>query len=155
MKGSFFSALAARDRVNKGAYRGGHPLLIDHISSWMFPTPRKRIREHTWRKFLTNLKTMYKEIGLALYRDLYRSLTIRISEDCFNVKKKKTSRLIPRLFQWSKEKSVTFRSYTFLNVNNVADMTCQRFMSRYKVVDRHFAHLCLLPSPFFSLIFFY
>ncbi len=29
---------------------------------------------------------MYKEMGLALYRDLYRYLTIRISEDCFNVK---------------------------------------------------------------------
>ncbi len=30
---------------------------------------------------------MYKEMGLALYRDLYRSLTIRISKDRFNVKK--------------------------------------------------------------------
>jgi hypothetical protein len=67
--------------------RGGHPLLIDHIASGMFPTPRKRIREHTWRKFLTKLKIMYKEMGLALYRDLYRSLTIRISKDRFNVKK--------------------------------------------------------------------
>jgi hypothetical protein len=55
--------------------RGGLPLLIesymDHISSGMCPTPRKRIREHTWRKFLTKLKIMYKEMGLALYRDLY------------------------------------------------------------------------------------
>jgi len=48
--------------------RGGHPLLIDHISSGMFPTPRNGIREHTWRKFLTKLKIMYKEIGLALYQ---------------------------------------------------------------------------------------
>jgi hypothetical protein len=30
---------------------------------------------------------MYKEMGLALYSDLYRSLTIRISKDPFNVKK--------------------------------------------------------------------
>jgi hypothetical protein len=43
---------------------------MDHISSGMFPTPRKRIREHTRRKFLTKLKIMYKEMGLALYRDL-------------------------------------------------------------------------------------
>jgi hypothetical protein len=50
---------------------------IDHIPSGMFPMPRKRIREHTWRKFLTKIKIMYKEMGLALYRDLYRSLTIR------------------------------------------------------------------------------
>ncbi len=49
--------------------------------------PRKRIREHTWRKFLTKLKIMYKEMGLALYRNLYQSLTIRISKDRFNVKK--------------------------------------------------------------------
>jgi hypothetical protein len=48
--------------------------------------PRKRIREHTSRKFLTKLKIMYKEMGLALYRDLYRLLTIRISKDRFNVK---------------------------------------------------------------------
>jgi hypothetical protein len=52
------------------------PLLIenymDHVSSGMFPKPRKRIRDHTWRKFLTKLKIMYKEIGLALYRDLYQ-----------------------------------------------------------------------------------
>jgi hypothetical protein len=72
----------------RGGGRRGFPLLIesymDHISSGMFPTPRKRIREHTWRK----LKIMYKEMGLALYRDLYRSLTIRISKDCFNVKKR-------------------------------------------------------------------
>jgi hypothetical protein len=67
--------------------RGKHPLLIDHISSGMFPTPRKRIREYTWRQFFTKLKIMYKEMGLALYRDLYRSLTIRISKDRFNVKK--------------------------------------------------------------------
>jgi hypothetical protein len=70
-----------------GGGRGGHPLQIDHISSGMFPTPRKRIREHTWRKFLTKLKIMYKEMGLALYRDLYPSLTIRISKNRFNVKK--------------------------------------------------------------------
>jgi hypothetical protein len=70
-----------------GRGRGGHPLLIDHISSGMFPKPRKRIREHTWRKFLTKLKIMHEEMGLALYRDIYRSLTIRISKDCFNVKK--------------------------------------------------------------------
>jgi hypothetical protein len=51
---------------------------MDHVSSsclllfsGMFPTPRKRIREHTWRKFLTQLKIIYKEMGLALYRDLY------------------------------------------------------------------------------------
>jgi hypothetical protein len=60
---------------------------MDHFSSGMFPTPRKRIRDYTWRKFLPKLKIMYKEMGLALYRDLYRSLAIRISKDCFNVKK--------------------------------------------------------------------
>jgi hypothetical protein len=43
-------------------------------------------------------------MGLALYRDLYRSLTIRISKDRFNVKK--TLRPKPRLFQSSKEVSV-------------------------------------------------
>jgi hypothetical protein len=62
--------------------RGGHPLLIDHISSGIFPTPRKRIREHKWRKYLTKLKIVYK----IVYRDLYRSLTIRTSKDPFNVK---------------------------------------------------------------------
>jgi hypothetical protein len=71
--------------------REGLPLLIenfvDHVSSGMFPMPRKRIRDHTWNIFLTKLKMMYKEMGLALYRDLYRSLTIRISKDRFNVKK--------------------------------------------------------------------
>jgi hypothetical protein len=60
---------------------------MDHISPGMFPTPRKRIREHTWRKFVGKLKIMYKEMGLALYRDLYQSPTIRISKDRFNVKK--------------------------------------------------------------------
>jgi hypothetical protein len=60
---------------------------MDHVSLGMFPTPRKIIRDHTWRKFLPKLKIMYKEMGLALYRDLYRSLTIRISEDHFNVKR--------------------------------------------------------------------
>jgi hypothetical protein len=30
---------------------------------------------------------MYQEMGFALYLDLYQSLTIRISKDCFNVKK--------------------------------------------------------------------
>jgi hypothetical protein len=95
--------------------------LIDHISSGMFPMPRKRIREED---ILTKLKIMYKIMGLALYRDLYRLLMIRISKDRFNVK----SRPIPRLFQRSKEKSVTSRSYTFLNVNDVANMTCRRFM---------------------------
>jgi hypothetical protein len=60
---------------------------MDHVSSGMFPTPRKRIKDHTWRKFLTKLKIMYKEMGLALHRDLYRSLMIRISNDHFNVKK--------------------------------------------------------------------
>jgi hypothetical protein len=50
---------------------------MDHISSGMFPTPRKRIREHTWRKFFTKLKIMYNEMGLALYRDLYRMLTAK------------------------------------------------------------------------------
>jgi hypothetical protein len=33
---------------------------------------------------------MYKDMGLALYSDLYQSLTIRISKDCFNVKKHRT-----------------------------------------------------------------
>jgi hypothetical protein len=33
---------------------------------------------------------MDKEMGLALYRDLYRSLTIRIFRDRFNVKKHHT-----------------------------------------------------------------
>jgi hypothetical protein len=67
----------------KGGVEGrvGHPLLIDHISSGMFPTPRKRIREHTWRKFLTKLKIMFKEMSLVLYRNLYRLLTIRIFKD--------------------------------------------------------------------------
>ncbi len=60
---------------------------MDHVSSGMFPTPRKRIRDHTWRKFLLKFKIMYKEMGLALYRDLYGSLMIRISKDRFNVKK--------------------------------------------------------------------
>jgi hypothetical protein len=36
---------------------------------------------------------MYKEMGLALYRDLYRLMLIRISTDRFNVKK--TSGPIP------------------------------------------------------------
>jgi hypothetical protein len=69
---------------------------------------------------------MYKETGLALYRHLYRLLTIRISKDRFNVKK--TLRPIPRLFQRSKEIGVTSRSYTFFKGNDVAYMTCRRFM---------------------------
>jgi hypothetical protein len=52
------------------------------------------------RKFSPNLKIMDKDMDLALYRDLYRSLTITISRDRFN--EKKTSRPIPRLFQRSK-----------------------------------------------------
>jgi hypothetical protein len=58
---------------------------MDHVSSGMFPTPRKRIRDNTWRKYSPKLKIMYKEMGLALYGD--RSLMIRISKDRFNVKK--------------------------------------------------------------------
>jgi hypothetical protein len=38
-------------------------------------------------EILPKLKIMYKKMGLALYRDLYQSLTIRISKDHFNVKK--------------------------------------------------------------------
>jgi hypothetical protein len=60
---------------------------MDHGSSGMFPTPRQRIRDHTLRQFLPKFKIMDKEMGLALYSDLYRSLTIRISRDRFNVKK--------------------------------------------------------------------
>jgi hypothetical protein len=67
---------------------------------------------------------MYEEMGLALY--------------CFNVKKHRGLYLD---VSSGPKKSVTFQSYTFLNVNDVADMTCRRFMFRYKVLDRHFAHL--------------
>jgi hypothetical protein len=53
----------------------------------LFPTPRQRFRDHTLRKFLPKLKMMDKDIDLALYRDLCRSLSITISRDRFNVKK--------------------------------------------------------------------
>jgi hypothetical protein len=48
----------------EGGGRGGHPLLIDHISSGMSPTPRNRI---TWRKFLTKLTNFEK----SRYRSPY------------------------------------------------------------------------------------
>ncbi len=70
---------------------------------------------------------MYKEMDFALYRDLYRSLTIRIAKDRFNVKK--TLWPIPRLFQRSKEISVTSRSYSFFKVNNVA--ACRRLSREF------------------------
>jgi hypothetical protein len=54
---------------------------------------------------------MYKEMGLALYRDLNLSLTIRISKDRFNVKKH--CGLYLDFSQQSKEISLTSRSYTF------------------------------------------
>jgi hypothetical protein len=57
-----------------------------HGSSGMFRTLRERIRDHTLRQFLPNLKIRDKDIGLA-YRNLCRSLTITISRDRFNVKK--------------------------------------------------------------------
>jgi hypothetical protein len=44
------------------------PLLIenymDHVSSGMFPTPRKRIRDH--------MEEIFNKIKNALYRDLYQ-----------------------------------------------------------------------------------
>jgi hypothetical protein len=49
-----------------------------------------RFRDHTLRKFLPKLKMMDKDIDLALYRNLCRSLSITISRDCFNVKKHHT-----------------------------------------------------------------
>ncbi len=36
---------------------------------------------------------MYQEMGLALFRDLYRLLTIRISKDRFNVKKQRSKEM--------------------------------------------------------------
>jgi hypothetical protein len=60
---------------------------MDHGTSGMFPTLRQRIRDHTLRQFLSKLKIMDKDVGLALYRDLCRSLMITISRDRFNVKK--------------------------------------------------------------------
>jgi len=59
--------------------RGGLPLLIDHVSSGMFPTPRKRIRDHTWRKFLPTLKIVSKEINGSC--PLPRSLLIADNQD--------------------------------------------------------------------------
>jgi hypothetical protein len=47
-----------------------------------FPCPDR----HSETK-LAKLKIMDKDMGLALYRDLYQSLTITISRDRFNVKK--------------------------------------------------------------------
>jgi hypothetical protein len=67
---------------------------------------------------------MYKKMGLALYRNLYRSLTIRISKDRFNVKKHRGLYLD---FSNSLRKKCNL-SNLFFNVNDVADMTCRRFM---------------------------
>ncbi len=50
-------------------------------------------------------------MGLALYRNLYLSLTIRISKDCFNVKKHHG--LYLDFSNGLRKKSVTSRSYTF------------------------------------------
>jgi hypothetical protein len=83
--------------------------LMDLGSSGMFPTPRQRIRDHTLRQFLPKLKIVDKDIGLALYCDLCRSLMVAISRDRFNVKK--TSCPIPRLFKTSK---VVSRNRTIL-----------------------------------------
>jgi hypothetical protein len=55
---------------------------------------------------------MYTETGLALYRDLYRLLMIRISKDHFNVKKHRG--LYLDFSNVLREKSVTSQSYTFL-----------------------------------------
>jgi hypothetical protein len=54
--------------------------------SFLFPTLRQRFRDPILRKFVPKLKIMGKDIDLALYRDLCRSLSITISRDRFNVK---------------------------------------------------------------------
>ncbi len=87
---------------------------------------------------------MYKEMGLALYRDLYRSLTIRISKYRFNVKKHRG--LYLNFSNGLRKKVLSLYPILFKNVNDVADMTCRRFMQRYKVVNHHFAHLCFRSS---------
>jgi hypothetical protein len=60
-----------------GGGRGGHPLLIDHISSGMFPTPRNRIREFTWRQFLLKLKIMYKIRKIEVQVSIFFSLKVK------------------------------------------------------------------------------
>jgi hypothetical protein len=75
-------------------------LLIETIwrmAPGLVPTFRQRARDPTLRKFLPKLKITEKDIDLALYRDLCRSLSITISRDRFNVKK--TSRPITWHFQ--------------------------------------------------------
>jgi hypothetical protein len=52
----------------------------------LFPTLRQRFRDPTLRRFLPKFKIIDKDIDLALYRDLCRSLSITISRDRFNVK---------------------------------------------------------------------
>jgi hypothetical protein len=69
---------------------------------------------------------MYKEMGLALYRDLYRSLTIRISKYRFNVKKHRG--LYLNFSNGLRKKVLSLYPILFKNVNDVADMTCRRFM---------------------------
>ena len=66
---------------------------------------------------------MYKEMGLAIY--------------CFNVKKHRG--LYLDVSRGPKKKVLPFDPTLFFCVNDAADMTCQRFMFRSKVVDRHFA----------------
>jgi hypothetical protein len=69
------------------------PLLIENFMehvSWTVSHAQTEIQKphmEEMRKFLPKLKIMDKDIDLALYRDLCRSLSITIYRDRFNVKK--------------------------------------------------------------------
>ncbi len=79
------------------------PVLIENFmehASWTVSHAQKEIQRPHMEIFLPKLKILDKDIDLAIYRYLCRSLSITISRDHFNVKK--TPRPIPRLFQRSK-----------------------------------------------------
>ncbi len=77
----------------------GGPYILRNVSHAQKENQRTHMEE-----IFNKIKIVYKEMGFALYRDLYQLLMIRISKDCFNVKK---LRPVPRLLQRSKEISVT------------------------------------------------
>jgi hypothetical protein len=81
--------LSEREKLPRGGGGEKLPVFIENFMehvSWTVPTLRQRFRNHTLRNFLPKLKIMDKDIDLALYCDLCRSLSITISRDCFNVK---------------------------------------------------------------------
>jgi hypothetical protein len=91
------------------------------------------------RKFFQKLKIMDKDIDLALYHDLCRSLSITISRDRFNVKK--TSRHISQLFQRSKVVSSYHTILPFFYGKRRRRHVVSKVETEVEGRHLHFAHL--------------